>query len=411
MGPIEYVEFAFDEHEICENFALVVFKYSSSVEDSIKLFHGTKLYGLPIATKNYSKHLEDPVFNEQLNYFKQLVNVERNNQSSGDSNKNRWNSQSSDNKFNIPDSLPEPPTFDVHNNINQNNYDCRSKIMPKHSHKVKSSRYQHGNHNIKHIPIDKSNYSHEFNRKLKHDVSSRSMEVSNQHQDSYTNKHHDRKHHNLDVHTLPNWNENAYYNQEPLIRNKKNVFPKRNLRDTMYQKRSISDFNYHNDSNTNIGCSSLLDLRDTINHSKRSKYDDVRQYYESNLNNQWSERDQKSMYSGSSYSEKIPRKNNNNSNYNNESKNRHQNHYYDPNPNRDRSSFESYQEYDNEYPNNYDSYTYSQEKNRPNNNYNNHMRHPNMVSSSYHRHSYHPYKQNDGHQKRNEYNRGRNNNK
>ncbi|KAL4088971.1 hypothetical protein QTP88_024049 [Uroleucon formosanum] len=58
VGPIEYVDFAFDGHEISENFALVVFKYSSSVEDSIKLFQGTELYELPIITKNYSKHFE-----------------------------------------------------------------------------------------------------------------------------------------------------------------------------------------------------------------------------------------------------------------------------------------------------------------------------------------------------------------
>lgn len=405
MGPIEYVEFAFDEHEICENFALVVFKYSSSVEDSIKLFRGTKLYGLPIITKNYSKHLEDPVFNDQLNYFKQLVNVERD-QSNDNNDKSRWNDHNTDNKFNIPDSLPEPPVYDC-KNINKDNYDHKSDIISKHSHKNKSSRYEYDNLNNKNLLIEKTHHSHEFIRKPGHNTSftSSSIEMSNNHKDSYNNKNYDYKYRDYNGQTSPNWTKNTYQNQEFSYINKKNCLKDvHDLRNALYQKRSLSDSDYHYDTNSNAGYTSSLDLRESLHHNKRSKYDDVEHYYESNTNSQWLEINKKNTHNNSNFSNKISNKNNYNSEHFSESGNRYQNHYTDRDYNnqsfiQDRSSYESYQKHDNTHLNNYND-GHSQEKNRSNNKYN-HM----------HQDFCRPYKQNDGHQKRSGHNRGKNCNK
>lgn len=392
MGPIEYVEFAFDEHEMCENFALVVFKYSSSVEDSIKLFYGTKLYGLPIITKNYSKHLEDPVFNDQLNFFKQLVNVERNNQSNDkECNKDVLFDHNSDNKFNIPDSLPEPPVYDCID-VYKDNYDNKLETMSRHSHTNKLARYQHDNPNNKDYLIEKSYHTREFNQSPGRSTSSSTMEISNNHVDSY-NKIYDYKKRDYGVQTSSNWNKSTQNQELPYINKKNCLKDVHDLRNMLYQKRSLSDSDYH-DTNSTLGCT---DIRDSMHHNKRSKYDDVGvgHYYESNTNNQRLEINKKKTHSNNNFSNKNSCKNDYNSEYYTESNNRHQNHYYtDRDYNgrsfiQERSLYESYQKHGNANTNNYHNDIYGQEKNRFNNNYNN----------MYHQYFYQP---------RSEHNRGKN---
>ncbi|XP_026822230.1 RNA-binding protein 7-like isoform X4 [Rhopalosiphum maidis] len=258
VGPVEYVEFAYDENEICENFALVVFKYSSSVEDSLKFFKGTKLYGLPIITKNYSNHFEDPVFNEQLNYFKQLIKVEQNCQPNSPT-ECKWIDQSLDEK-NIPESLPQPPMHEDHShNKNHDNYDrrCSSKVnSSKYRHHARNSKRRNSVNSGEYYPIDKSHHSQKNYKNSEHNSSSGSMEMFNYERDSYyNNPNNDRKHHD---HTSFNRKESAYHNQEPMSTHEKHS----DLRDTMYQK-------------------------------KNSKYEDLgQQNYELDSNNRWSERNQ-----------------------------------------------------------------------------------------------------------------------
>ncbi|KAF0766600.1 GATA zinc finger domain-containing protein 14 [Aphis craccivora] len=396
VGPVEYVEFAYDENDVCENFALVVFKYSSSVEDSIKFFKGTKLYGLPIITKNYSKHFEDPVFNDQLNYFKQLIKVEQNYQPNNSPAESKWIDQSLNEK-NIPESLPKPPMHEERGfNKNQDNYDRR------YSSKVNSSKYRHNarhskNHNSvnsgEHYPIDKSHRSQKHYKNSEHNSSSSSMEVSNYERDSYYhNSNNDHKHHD---NTSFNRKESAYHYQEPRSMHDKDSSKDmlvRDLRDTMLRKRSRLDSNFHIDMNTNAGCTSLLDLRDTMYHRKNNRYEDQgQQHHESNSNNRWSERNQ-DMHGNGSFSNKGPRKNNYNSERYSESNTKHQNHYADRGY--QGKSHNGFQDCGNESTSNYNN-GYKRDKNRPiSNKYNNPQ---NMESSSRHHNSYHPYQRNNEH--------------
>lgn len=411
VGPIECVKFAIDENELCENFAWVIFKHSSSVEDSIKLFRGTKLYGLPIVTKYYSKHLDDPVFHDQLDYFKQLVNVEHNSLSNNCSDKSRWIDRSSDNIKNIPDSLPEPPVYDVHDvSKNQDNYDSRSNAISRHIYKDKHPKYQHKPYTKsqnsafrnEHNAIDKSYYSHGRNRKSDHNSSSSSMEVSNFDRDSY-HQNYDRKH--QDVHSSSKWQGSTHHNQESTYKNDKNsakhLLPVRDLRDTMYHKPSFSDL--HDDSNAKTACTSILDLRDTMYHNKSSKYEDPGKF-ESDSNNQWSEKNHKNLHYNNVI-DKESRKNNNFSERFNNSKTKHKSHgdrdYNDQSFYQVKSS-NNFQDHDNAYPNNY-SDSYRGEKNRPSSYKHNHMRSQNMENRNRQNNSYHPYKRNDEGYERKEY--------
>lgn len=405
MGPIEYVDFAFDRHDIRENFALVVFKYSSSVEDSIKLFQGTELHGLPIITKNYSKHFEDPVFNDQLDYFKQLINVERNCQPNNSPTDSKWIDQSLDMKNIIPETLPEPPMHEVHSlDKNQDNYDRRSDNVTRRRSKDNSTKYRHNapdskRHNSinsgEHYPIDKSQHTHKHYKKSEHNSSSGSMEMFNYDQDSHHNPNTKRKHYD-NVNTSFNRQESKYDNQEPLFTRGKNSAKGnmlvRDLRDTMFRKRSRLDSNYHIDTNANAGCTSLLDLRDTMYRNKSSRYEDLeQQHYESDSNNRWLEQNQNTQYGSSSFLNKEPHKNNFNSERYSDSNTKHQNHYADRNYNQDQSH-NDFQEYDSEFPNNYNG-SYRREKNRPiNHKYNNPQ---NMEFNSRQHNSYHPYKRNN----------------
>lgn len=392
MGPVEYIEFAYDEHEICENYALVVFKHTSSVEDSIKFFQGTVLYGLPIITKNYSKHFEDPVFNDQLNYFKQLVKVERNSQPNNSFTESRWIDQSLDDNNIIPETLPVPPMHEVH----------RSDNVTRHGSKDNSIKYKHNvphtkSHNLvnrsEYNPIDKFHHSRKHYKKSEHNRGSGSMEVFNYDQDSYHNQNNDSRHQDND-NTSFNRKESTFYNQEHLLKHEKNSTKGdmlvRDLRDTMLRKRSRLDSNFHFETNAKAGCTSLLDLRDTMYHSKNSKYEDLgQQHYESNPNNRWLERNNDTPSSS---------KNNFNSECYNESNTKHQNHYTDRSYNHDKSH-DGFQEYSNNYPNNYND-GYRRDKNRPiNHKFNNPH---NMQSSNRQHSSYHPYKRNnEGHERKN----------
>ncbi|XP_025203746.1 GATA zinc finger domain-containing protein 14-like isoform X5 [Melanaphis sacchari] len=353
VGPIEYVEFAFDENEICENFALVVFKHSSSVEDSLKFFKGTKLYGLPIITKDYSKHFEDPVFNDQLNYFKQLIKVEQNNGST----ESNWIDQSLDEK-NIPESLPEPPMHEERGlRKNQDNYDhrCSSKDnLSKYRHNARHTKHHNSMNSGEHYPIDKSHHNQKHYKKSAHNSNSGSTDMFNYEQDSYYhNPNNDHKHHDY---TSFNQKDSAYFH-EPM---------------SMY-------------------------------HNKKSRYENLG-HFESDSNNRCSVRNQ-NTHGDSNFSNKEPCKNNYNSERYNESNSKHLNHYTDRNYNQDKSH-NDFHEYGSEFSNNYID-GYRRDKNRPiNNKYNNHQ---NMESSNRQNNSYHPYKRNNeysGQRHDRSYNRG-----
>lgn len=407
MGPIEYIEFSFDNREKCENYAWVVFKHACSVEDCLRLFCGTKLYGLSIETKKYSENLEHPVFHDQLNYFKQLIDVERNSHSNNSS-QSRWNDRSSNN---IPDCLPEPP---LHNtNLYENNYDHTSDPMSRHGYKNRSSsRHQHSNTHAEnpnpvykrgHNPTNKSYDNRRHYQKPDNNSGSASIEMPSSNRDSYhNNQNYDRKHRDYNSHKSFNCKESTNQNEElPFINENdsaKDVLPVRDLRDTMYCQRSVVDSDYDN-----AVCTSQLDLRDTIYRNKSNRYEKPGQQYESNSKNQWSERNKSSMYDSNSYPDNQSRKNNYNSERYNKSHTRHQNHYsadqgyYNQSYNKDCS-----QEYSNEYPNNYND-CYNREKNRFNSCKSNQTRPQNMESSGRSHSSYYPYKRNDQNNGKKEY--------
>lgn len=351
--------------------------------------NGTKLYGMPIETKKYSKQLKDPVFDDQLNYFKQLVNVERNNQSN-ECNNSRWNDRDSDRKNNIPDSLPEPPTHNMYNSYsNRNDYDRGPNSMSS-----RSSRQQHGNsysgsHNPGYRnlfdPIDRSGH--------KRYVFFDSAETSNDAQDSFHNHNYERKNKDYNAHTSSNWRESSYRNRESSMANKNNsannMSPGRDLRDIMYGKRRSSDSDYPDRRNA-----SQLDLRDTMYNSKSNKYRG--QHYESDSNGRWSE---KSNQAYGNFSDKQSRKDNYGSERFNEPNTRYHNNAdegnYDHSLNKKKSYNNSANEYNNEYSNSYND-NYSRGKNGPNN-YNNYnqMRSQNMESNSRQQNAGPSYKRKD----------------
>lgn len=400
MGPIECLEFAYDEHELSENFAWVVFKYPSSVEDSIKLLQGTKLYGLEIITKKYSEQLMDPVFDDQLNYFKQLINVERNNQSNN-SNTSRWNDQNLDNQNIIPESLPKPPTHGKY--YLNDNYDHRSETMPRINNKDESFKYQHNNSYTKsrdpdcrreYRPVDKFHSSHGHHQKSENNSRSKSMVSST-----------DRNSYNQDYGSYPSskWKESNYYNHEQLHSNEslfnKNVLPVRDLRDTIHRKRNILDSDRHRDTNANATCTSVLDLRDTMYRGKNNTFKDVEPSYQPEPKKRWSERKINSR-DGSGFSSKPYRKDNDRYNESNSKQtNRYSNQDYNDQSFNNNKSHDNFHKHEN--PNSFDSY--NQERNTPNNFKFNQPRHENLECRGRQQNSYYPYKRSDESHERKEY--------
>lgn len=407
MGPIEYVEFAYDEHETCENFALVIFKYASSVEDSIKLLYNTKLFRMPISMKRYSESFENPVFHEQLDYFKQLVNVEHGNQSTG----SKMNDQSSDDKNTIPESLPKPPVHDTYNlNTDKNSTNYRSD-MHRRNFRDDSSRHQHNNdynksrspfHRNENSSFDKSYHDRGSYRNQGYNNSSGSFDISNNNRNSHHGQSHDRKHRDYNIHTSSKWKGSTFNNQEHSFPNEKisakGILPVRDLRDTMHRKRSPLNSDYHSDTNTNGACTSVLDLRDTMYHNSGDKYEGQEEYYEPDTFNEWSDRNHKNTHSFKKYTDQESRKNNYNERYN-ESNTKYHNHYTDQEY-YDQSSYKN-KSHDDEYPNNYNE-SYSRGKNRPNNNKYSRNRSQHMESSSRQPNSYHPYTRSDESRERKE---------
>lgn len=337
MGPVEYVEFAVDGHEIRANFAYVVFKYPRSVEESMKLLRGTKLYGLPIVMKKYSTDLEDPAFHEELNYFKQLASVEQS-KDSNYTNKSRWNDQSSGNKNHIPESLPEPPMHD------KNSY--RDTVSRP------SSRYQHNNGAYRSEPNSTNNSYNSRGRYHKSEHTSNSGSITNF--DNERDTYHNQRDYNS---RTSNWNdESMFHNRDFSAKNKNNR--ERDLKDAMY-------------------------------HGNNSRNEDLRQYNGSDSNNRWSERN-KNARGDRNFSDNGPRKNNYASKHIDESNIWRQNHNDEE---RGRKHFNQDNLYNNfeedEFSNNFND----RERNRSNNyKYNN--RFQTMEFNSRHN-SYHPYKQND----------------
>lgn len=109
VGPIESVQCVFDKRRKFKNYAWVVFRHSSSVEDSIKLFCKTKLYGIQIKIKKCTKYMYDVLntdFVEGLNYFTQLVDAEHKSQPK-EINKKRFINHQNSVKINVPKSLSD----------------------------------------------------------------------------------------------------------------------------------------------------------------------------------------------------------------------------------------------------------------------------------------------------------------
>lgn len=191
-----------------ENYALIVFKHQCSLEDSIRLFCGTKLYGLPIITKNYSKQIKNPDCHDQQKdkYVDKIY-------SSG---------KSINNNQKI---LSIHPTLVLRNiNLNENVLD----ITPIQSFIDKSSKYQHNTFtkNLFYIseynPLGKSQQSHKNYQKSKHS-NYNTMHISNNNQDSYNNQSCNYKPQHYNIYTSFNRRKSTYYHkQEPFFINRNN---------------------------------------------------------------------------------------------------------------------------------------------------------------------------------------------
>lgn len=389
MGPIECIQFVYDEYEKCGNFAWVVFKFSSSVEDGIKLLHGTKLYGLEIHTNNYSEQQRYPMFNDQLNFFEQLFNVEKSSQSNN-GNKSGWSDTNSDNKNYIPDGLSKLP---IYSKYNSNNYIYRSKTMPRHDYEDNSSKYQCSNFYTKnHSPVYRNehhliyqnHYSSGYYQRPEHNCHSDSMVSSNNHKYDYKNKQ------DYNLYIFSNWKKSKSAND---------VKPVRDLRDLIHQKRSL-DLDNYNDTNTNASCTSRVKLKDTKYHSKNDSYKDIRSSFQSDSKSQMSEKN-RYAYSIRGYSDKPYRKDNYASENYKKSSTKHQEHYArreyrNKSFNQDKS-YDSFQDHDSEYSNHYDDY--DREKKR----YNKHIRRENMEFGSWQKNSHHLHKHYNEGQEEKEY--------
>lgn len=353
----------------------MVFKYPCSVEDSIKFLPGTKLYGLPIVIKKYSADLEDPAYHDQLNYFKQLIDVERSAFKSNNGNTNRWNDQNSGSKT----VLPEPPVSGKYNS-NQDNYGLKSGSSgrPGSNNNSTGSEYQRGNSYTKGRKLnydsdDRRSEPHYSRQKIEHNNSLRPMSVNDR--DSY------RKHRGNSSQTSSSRNESNERQRERSDMNENNSVKDRSVY-ALPRKCSFSDSVRPNDTNRNAAGTSLLDLQNTMYHCKSNEYKDIDLRY-SNFKSHNSTRNNDTR-GGSSFIHKQF-----GTSYSSES-DRYHGQSYSPD-----KSYNSFQEYDNRYSNN------SNEKNKSNNYKYKQASNQNLPTSSRERITFYPYKPNDeGHERR-----------
>lgn len=365
------------------------------MEDSIKLFRGTKLYGLPIVTKYYSEHLVDPVFHEQLNSYKRIGNVNFSSQSNV-SNISRLNNQNSNNKIKISKNLAE---VSIHyTNTNQSNFNKKPITIAKQSYKEKPTKSRRDNsytkscnsvHRKKLISLDKSCCIR--NKKSENYRTSDLIDNHNNNWDTHHYQTYDHKQQNYNIQTSTNWNKSSYQNQEFLLLNENNrtneILPVRDLRDTLLRKHGVIQSDYLGNTNANATCTSLLDLRDTMYHNKTSENEDLG-HHESDFNNWWLKRN----YKNSRFSEEEFKTNSYTLECHKESSIRYNNHFCD-------GKYENWSFNKNE--SNYDGHNYTIKQNWSNNiKYNNHIHPLNMKSSDRQYNSYHPYKRNSKDRKR-----------
>lgn len=390
------------------------------MEDSLKLFRGTKLYGLPIVTKNYFEHQEDAVFHEQLNSYKHLTNVECSSQPNV-SNKRKLNIQSPNNKNKIPESFAE---HSIHGTkTNKNNLKRKSTTITKLNYKKKSTEYRGGNsystnynseYINEHISLDISRHNRIRNKKSKHNHTSGLIVNYNNDRDTHHSQTYDHKQQNNNIQTSSNWNKSTYQDHECFLLGKNNVtnevLPVRDLRDTLLRKRSVIHSDYLSNTNANSACTSLLDLRDIMYHSKIGKNKYLGHYHEPNSYNWWLEKNCES----SSFSEKEFHTNKIILECRNESNTKHDYHftgkkYKDWNFNKNKLHYDCIQ--DNEYPINYNNNgNYTKKHNWTNNIKYIHTHSQNMESSGRQYNSYCPYVQKGESRERKEFN-NRNNNR
>lgn len=277
VGPIEYIELAFDAYKMHEKYAWIVFKHLCSVEDSIRLLFGTKLYGLPIEIRKYRTQNKNLNFHDQLKHFQQLVSIERCNQSN-----NSYNSRSNDrtlnNKRDIPESLLKSS---MHNNR-------RSDSIHKHSYMDTFNKYQHtastnspiSIYKEERSPINRSQNSHGHHHKSERRSSS-SMEFTYYEKDSYNNQHYDSKHQKHNVYTSSYKREIS--NNQKSERNQKNTlsFSSTSSNSSDYQGRKKNVVNQDYD-NKNLNKDKLKDgLQEYDDKYRRNKNrsNDHRNFY------------------------------------------------------------------------------------------------------------------------------------
>ncbi|XP_050535696.1 GATA zinc finger domain-containing protein 14-like isoform X2 [Daktulosphaira vitifoliae] len=379
MGPIECVQFGYDDYNRYENFAWVTFKYENSVYDCMKIFQGTKLYGLTIKMKNYLDNPEEQRFDEELDNFKELIRVE-----CGNYNSNKQNIYNYER--NIPDSLPQPP-------MHSSNYNFDSNIKHKFEPYSESNSVHHASNSGKHNQTSQQHSNRKQFLKLerfpnsfetsKNDWVHCNREYSNKFSENYQSM-------------SSNKNKNRFYNQEHFSDNhnlNKHIVPVRDLRDTMYHKRSPTSNDIQNDSNA--ACTSSLDLRDIINPSSSSSNKD-RRYDNPNSYGNWHDRHRNNTEQNySTYLERKLQNKHFESNRFNKHDINYQN-YTNSQEHHDRQ-FTDDQPFNNFndrhlYPNNYHNNDYNQKDSRPNSYGYNSQR--SSRNSGNRQQSHHPYKRN-----------------
>lgn len=170
VGPVEDIGFAISQKELSDNYAHVVFKYVSSVQDGVKLMNGTVLYGSAIITEALLGK-EKQTSSKRLKDVKQHIDKKHHNQSTN-TYQNRRDNQNLVRTNGIQDEPSSSRSLlmrHVHNhNSNRDNHDCRLDIVSINHLKdtyykcknndISSKKYNPGHRSKKHNSDNHVNY-------------------------------------------------------------------------------------------------------------------------------------------------------------------------------------------------------------------------------------------------------------
>ncbi|XP_050440423.1 probable serine/threonine-protein kinase clkA [Adelges cooleyi] len=402
MGPVECVQYGYDQYDRRENFAWVTFRNESSVDDSMQILEGTKLFGLTIKMKNYLENSGEQMFDENLDYFKQLNDIELDNHSSHtfSNKKNTFNFEES---VGIPDSLPLPPVNERH----KYNHDNHFNLMTEQGTHDSISNYQelYSNNYVSrsrgeyNTSTDNPYANRNRNQRSEDNNTSRSLEMTNDNckKREYHNRRNLNKQQDYCKNKSSNWDNNSFHNEElPTSTNSsdKNMKSMCDLRDTLQRKYSLMDSENPNDYKA--ACASTNDFGDKDQNIGN----------ESNVYNQWPKRYNRNAteHSYGNYIERGSRNCKLMPEHYNERNMKTQDHFEnqehcDRNSSKD-TLHKGFQEF-NEYTNSYDE-RYNQGMSRPNNHKYNLIRSSHNLDSNnrpYNNYN-HPYKRNNGNRER-----------